>query len=62
MSNIDDTPKVISGYRVICEVPPGTVIKGFDGKLIACHPDHNPVIITGECFNQLIVDALEEGQ
>ncbi len=35
--------------KLVCELPPGTTIKAWNGALIACHPDHMPIYIgTGQ--------------
>ena len=51
MGGMMSDPKQVEcreGMRVICELPPGTSVKALDGVLIACHPDHAPIMIGAE--------------
>lgn len=41
-------PKKIKGCKVICELPAGTKVRAYNNKLIACHPNHAPIVIDGE--------------
>ena len=45
---------------IVLDLPLGTTVRGIDGELVACHPDHNPIIVTDACFNQIIVEELRK--
>lgn len=39
------TYSILRGFKIVCELPPGSSVMALDGRLVACHPNHNPIFI-----------------
>ena len=39
------TYRILRGFKIVCELPPGSSVMALDGRLVACHPNHNPIFI-----------------